>query len=366
MRTIGYRLLVAALSLALLAGARDPPAALQRGINITHWFRFPPSRDPAALRDYLDDAALEALRRAGFTFLRIPVQPDLLGDSDALSAALARIQRHHLAVVVALFAADWHLESNALDRARLLATWRSLGPVLRPFDPALTFPEVLNEPVFTEDPDGWAALQHQAAVVIRGILPNNAIVLTGARWGGIDGLLSLRPEQDDNVVYSFHLYEPAELTALAMYRPGLDRAALARLPFPVTDPGACQALAQAELDRATAELMRFFCAERWDAAKVGARIAAAADWARRHHVFVLAGEFGASDRLNASARQGWLAAVRRACENQGIGWALWGYDDSMGLALRPPADRRPLDSAVLHALGLRWDTNPEALSRERQ
>ena len=42
------------------------------------------------------------------------------------------------------------------------------------------------------------------------------------------------PDPDPNVVYSFHLYEPAELTALAAYRPGLDSAALARLPFPAS------------------------------------------------------------------------------------------------------------------------------------
>jgi hypothetical protein len=73
MRRIGYRLLAAPLALMLLAAADQPPAALRRGINITHWFRFPPSREPAALRAYLGDAALEELARAGFTFIRWPV-----------------------------------------------------------------------------------------------------------------------------------------------------------------------------------------------------------------------------------------------------------------------------------------------------
>jgi hypothetical protein len=30
-----------------------PSAHLTRGINLTNWFRFPPSRDPAALNSYL-------------------------------------------------------------------------------------------------------------------------------------------------------------------------------------------------------------------------------------------------------------------------------------------------------------------------
>ena len=366
MRRIGYRLFAALLSLPLLGGSPEPPPQLRRGINITHWFRFPPSHDPAALRDYLDDAALDALRRAGFTFLRIPVQPDLLDASSALSTAVARTQRHGLAVVVALFATGWHLETSLPDRARLLATWRSLAQILRPFDPALTFPEVLNEPVFAGDPEAWAALQHQAVGTIRGILPENTIVLTGATWGGIDGLLSLRPEADGKVVYSFHIYEPVELTTLVAYRPGLDRAALARLPFPATDSRACRTVADQGHDPATAELMRFYCAQHWDAPRIAARVATAAAWARRYHVSLFAGEFGASAQLNAPARQAWLSAVRQACEDQGLGWALWGYDDSMGFALHPPADRRVPDSAMLRALGLRWKNNPEALSAKRQ
>ena len=354
MPTIGYRLLAALLALGLLTGA-DAPPALRRGVNITHWFRFPASRDPAALRGYLDDAALQALKRAGFTFIRLPVQPELLAAPDALTAAVARIERHGLAVVVALFGTDWHLETDPIDRAKLLTTWRVLAPMLRRFDAAATFPEVLNEPVFANQADAWARLQHRAVGQIRADLPANTIVLSGADWGSIAGLESLAPEPDPNVIYSFHLYEPAELTALGAYRPGLDTAAMARLPFPVTDPAACDAAAKASGDASTVALIRFYCAQRWDAAKLAARIAAAGAWARRHHVVVLAGEFGASQRLNTQARLAWLSTVREACEGQGIGWALWGYDDPMGFALRPPGDRSRIDPDLLRALGLRSD-----------
>ena len=50
MRMIGYRLLAATLALMLLTAAGDLPTTLRRGVNITHWFRFPPRHDPTALR----------------------------------------------------------------------------------------------------------------------------------------------------------------------------------------------------------------------------------------------------------------------------------------------------------------------------
>jgi hypothetical protein len=134
MPTIGYRLLAAVLALTLLAAAGEPPSAvLRRGINVTNWFRFPPSRDPAMLRAYLSDTALEELKRIGFTFVRVPVQPDMLAAPGALADAVARVQRHGLAVVVALFA-------EITQPIGEPATWRSLAPMLRRFDPAATFP----------------------------------------------------------------------------------------------------------------------------------------------------------------------------------------------------------------------------------
>ena len=88
MPTIGYRLLVAVLALTLLAAAGEPPSAvLRRGINITNWFRFPPSRDPAALRAYLSDTALEELKRIGFNVggvntpaTETPITPIIVGE----------------------------------------------------------------------------------------------------------------------------------------------------------------------------------------------------------------------------------------------------------------------------------------------
>jgi hypothetical protein len=67
----------------------------------------------------------------------------------------------------------------------------------------------------------------------------------------------------------------------------------------------------------------------------------------------LAGEFGASAALNPAARLAWLRLVRETCAANGIGWALWGYDDVMGFAIRRPPENRPhLDRSVLEALGM--------------
>ncbi len=336
------------------SAASGASVRLRRGINITGWFRFPASRDPAALAGYLSDQALADLRTAGFDFVRLAVDPAVAGGQrPVLIAAIRRIQRQGLTVIVSPQPHDWHLEPSAADRERLREFWSDLAPALRALARGRTVPEVVNEPVFAHDPAGWAALQHRVLIAIRQALPKATIVLTGQDWGSAGGLLALTPEDDPNVLYSFHFYDPAELTSLAAYRPGLDRAALARLPFPVDGKARCEATAAVSADPATRDLMRYYCALGWDGSHIAATVDRVAAWARSHHVRLLAGEFGASAALNAPARDAWLKVVREAFEADGIGWALWGYDDVMGFAVsRPPALRPRLEPAVLTALGL--------------
>ena len=358
---LGILVLLAAAPLGRAAPPPERLAALARGVNLTNWFRFPPRADDEGLRTYLDDAAIAALRRAGFSFVRLAVQPELLeaapGRLRLLVQATARLQRAGLAVVLEAHPTTWHLEQSAADRDRLLAFSRRVAPALRPLDPRLTFPEILNEPVFAGTsqagaPQAWAALQDAALATVRTALPDATVLLTGADWGGVDGLMALRPVADPNVIYSFHFYEPQELTALAAYRPGVDRTVLARVPFP-TEAAGCRAAADSTADAATRGMIDFVCATHWDAARVGARVEQAAAWGRAHQAVALLGEFGASRSLNAPARLAWLAAVRLACEQRGIGWALWGYDDVMGFGIDPrtPA-RATMDRATLAALGL--------------
>ena len=339
-------LLAGALAAPLAAPLAEPfgaEPAFSRGVNITGWFRF-----PAGLPDgYMSDAAIADLRRAGFSHVRLPVTPEAL-DPAATARAIRRLQAHGLGVIVGPAPARWRLETSASDRASLRAFWVRLAPALTRADPHLLWPEVLNEPVFASDTAAWAALQRSILADIRAHLPRNRVLLTGPLWGGVDGLLRLSPVADPRVVYSVHFYEPLELTALAAYRPGLDRAALARLPFPVA--GACRI----DTDAATRALAGYYCAQRWDAARIGARLQQVSDWAARSDARVLIGEFGASRLLNAPARLAWLDAVRAQAELRGIGWTLWGYDDVMGFDVsRPPPSRPRLDAAVLRALGLR-------------
>lgn len=329
------------------------PPVLRAGLNVTHWFRFPPRPDPKYLCCYLTPATLRTLRTAGFRFLRLPVQPALMrqpGGAAALQTAIHTIVGAGLAVIVVPAPMAWDGADPAADTAKLIAFWRIVAPRLEGFDPAAVFCEAMNEPVLNREA-AWPRIQRRILKTIRRRLPRSTVILTGADWGSIDGLLKLAPVADPNVLYSIHVYDPAVLTSLAAFDPALDKRVLARLQFPVTSVGACDAIAGT--DPQTAAVVRYYCASRWTAATLAASIARAGTWAQHNHASILVGEFGASSALNHRARLAWLAAARSAFAANGFGWALWGYDDPMGLDVSPLTPNPPtLDTGLLIALGV--------------
>ncbi len=369
--------LLAALLLAVAPAAALPPperlAVLQRGVNLTNWFRFPARADPASLRAYLDPAALAALRRARFGFVRLAVQPELLEDGQseaagrlaALDDAVLRLQAAGLGVVLTPHPRDWRPEASVSERARLLRFWRRLAPLLVRHDPRLTFAELVNEPVFHGDPAGWAALQAGLAASVRALLPRTTLLVSGNDWASLDGLLALSPLADPNLVYTFHFYEPPVLTTLGAFEPGLDPAALGRLPFPAPDRQACLAAAQAGTAGRTRAVIAYYCALGCDTAWVDRRIALAGAWARRYRQAVLLGEFGAAAGLMRGGPRAGRGAGRGAAGAAGSGGALWGYDDSMGFGVLPAGRGQtaaPLDAGVLAALGLDRGASPASAS----
>lgn len=344
---------------AVSASAAAPNARLgplQRGVNITGWFRYPLSRDPASLARYADDATLRELRAAGFTFVRLPFDPAFGLDAELRRALLAqarRIEKAGLAVVLVPASAAWRLETRPDDRTQLRTLWTRLAPELRGLP--RTFPEIVNEPVFAGQAAEWQALQAGILGAIRAALPDRLVVLSGPDWSSIGGLAATVPVADRHVAYTVHFYDPPELTSLAAYRPRLDHAAFARLPFPMDAAARCrQAVRSADPD--TESLAAFVCGQGWDAARIRHAFDRVASWSRRAEAPVLLGEFGASEKLNPAARLAWIAAVRSAATCDGLGWAIWGLDDSMGFALkRPLPSRLVLDPGLLGALGLTED-----------
>lgn len=341
-------------------------ARLARTANVTRWYRFPLIESEAYFKGYLSAADLKLLGDLGFGAIRLSIAPQYLylsGDPvpnptmlSYLDAALDRILAADLAVIIDIHdEVKTNLESDEKYREGFVGFWENLSKHLSNRDPEMLFLEVVNEPLFEDNPQSWFTLQKRLLASMRKGAPNHTLIATGTRWSSIDGLLMLTPVADRNVIYTFHFYDPHFFTHQGATWAGDEVRRLRGLPYPNTDER-CAKAAKALLGRSEQDIaMRWCQQEKWDSATIDSRIKRAADWGRVNNVPLLLGEFGVyCPNAPTVDRLSWIEDVRKAAEKYNIAWSLWGYDECFGLQRRVDASGKIiLDEGVVKALGLK-------------
>ncbi len=359
---------------ATAAATRPPPAevlqALQRGVNLSIWFTYrgQPGIEPA--RWYPDAADWQLIKALGLTHVRVQFDPVYFRDPlkpgklqaarlKELRQALAPAFQHGLLVVLA--AEPEALEKIRLvrdeaGRAELAAFWGAFAKSLRGIAPRQLVFELLNEPT-TADAASNRALMEQLVSAVRAVAPRHTLVVEGHAYSGIDELRAIEPLGADNLIYSFHFYESHIFTHQGAFWGWPLFQKFKGVPYP-SSPEALTPLVDAAEDDAKPPL-RDYGEQRWNQARIEARLDMARDWAQAQGLPVWCGEFGAS-RLGeapAEARRQWLADVRSALETRQLPWTLFDYVGHFGVATGN-GGTRVFDPLELQALGLNQLPSP--------
>jgi len=234
--------------------------------------------------------------------------------------------------------------------ARLCGFWAEFARHYAKSDPERVYFEILNEPSM-DDLYRWAGIQAKVAATIRRVAPSHTIIATAAAWGHQDGLLATEPLRDDNVIYTFHDYDPMWFTHQGATWGTQAWAVLHGVPYPATPENIQAVLGQEPDERMRLQVERYGL-EHWDAKRIDAEIVAVSEWAKIRGVPLYCGEFGVYKAYaDVQSRANWIGDMRTALESRQIGWAMWDYDGNFGLASRTGADI-VVDEKALHALGL--------------
>jgi endoglucanase len=380
-----------------------------RGIGVVRTFMFPvlhpsnPARydvDPYVPRwsAAMPAESIKELRRAGFDFLRIAVDPGPLFDADP--ATLERRIREICDAVEQTLAAgmsalvDIHVNeahsrwnfravSDGPDNPtfrRFVEVTRQLASALTKYDPRHVALELFNEPpppCRGSNAISWPTVLRMIYSEVRPAAPNLTLFLSGACFAKIEGLLLVGAQQfDRNTVFVFHFYEPFVFTHQGFWGSRRYLPYVPRLVFP-PEKAAMADVTKAivgrireatdipenekskEISDVTDELRNYFTTPNWPE-QIYRRLGEVAAWAQRNGVDnnrILLGEFGAIGdvwgKTGAASvdRANWLRMVRTSAERYGFRWSVWALTNTMGM-IKGDVDG-PLDAELLEALGLR-------------
>jgi endoglucanase len=339
---------------------------LRRGINLSMWYAQATDYSAERLASYTTPADFKLIRDLGFDHVRLSINPEpliadattgaLRGDAMArLDETVRQITSLGLVVVLDIHPEEsWKKQAISTDdgTAQFFLFWKSFAQHFAGTDPEQVYFEVLNEP---EGVNGyrWAGEQARAIEIIRSQAPHHTIVATGESWGGIDGLVQIEPVRDDNVIYSFHDYEPMEFTHQGATWSSKNLIPLRGVPYPSTPENIAPLLAG--LDDAARKDLAWYGQQSWKIERMKKRIDLAVAWAAQRHVPLWCGEFGVF-RMYAPApdRARWVADMRKTLEGDGIGWDMWDYQASFGLVTKKDGTTT-VDPSLVEALGLKGE-----------
>jgi len=209
------------------------------------------------------------------------------------------------------------MDAPEAQTPKLVRMWEQISQMFKGHSDSLWF-EVLNEP--NNKLKGQLLLQAQFKSVraIRKSNPSRIVILGGEDWSGIRTLETSMMPPDDNIVYTFHYYDPFDFTH--------QNAPWVGASMPTKKRGWGSEEDHIELQAAIKTAQEF-------------------EKAIERPLFV--GEFGAYEKVKNKERVKYVKGVREAMEAADIPWCLWSFSNTFPLY---NADKKKWDKAMMKAL----------------
>ena len=282
-----------------------------RGVNLGNALEGPREGDWGVT---LQEEYFQLIADRGFDSVRIPIRwsthaanetPYTIDPSffERIDWAVQNALTRDLVAVINFHHYEEIFSDPSGHEERFLELWQQVAAHYQDYPQELIF-EILNEPHDKLNTIAWNSLLMKTLNKIRETNPERIIIIGPPKWNAVNQLSYLDlPEDDRNIIVTFHYYEPHHFTHQgAEWAEGSD--AWLGLTWDGTQ--------SQENDVITA----------MDGAKV---------WAERHDRPLYMGEFGAYSKADIDSRARWTAFVAQSASERGISWAYWEFCAGFGI-----------------------------------
>jgi endoglucanase len=276
----------------------------------------------------LKEGYFEAIEKAGFTAIRLPVKfsahalenaPYTLDETfmERVDWAVKNATSRGLAIIVDLHHYDELFENPTAHAERFVALWQQIAARYKDQPEGVMF-ELCNESNGKLEPY-WNDYLARALVGVRQTNSTRAVIVGPNGWNSADRLGELKLPDDANLIVTFHNYTPFEFTHQG-----------AEWMNPPPAVGKTWTGTDAEKRVVTGYLEK------------------AALYGQRVNKPIFMGEFGAYNKADPDSRVRWTTFTRQESEKRGIAWAYWEFGAGFGIYDRNlNAWRKPLLESLI-------------------
>lgn len=310
---------------------------IKRGLNVSHWLSQSTKRGDARF-EYGTEKDFKLIAEMGFDHVRLPIDEEHFWSEDGeryedafelLHNAINWSLKYNMRIIVDLHVLRSH-HFNSPDSKKLweedkaqndfIDFWKQLSAELKDYPNSMVAYEPLNEAV-AENPEDWNKLINWVVAEIRKLEPNRTIIMGSNMWQQTQTFKDLRvPENDKNIILSFHYYRPMPLTHFKA--PWTEFGAYDGF---VTYPGwTIDSTLISNYEGQTAEALNRYN-EYFDKDVIEKDIMQAVSVAQKFNLRLYCGEYGCFPTTPMQMRQAWYKDMHEIFETHDIAWAHWNY-----------------------------------------
>ncbi|HKL80474.1 MAG TPA: cellulase family glycosylhydrolase [Mobilitalea sp.] len=308
------------------------------GVNLGGWISQFREGKKEHFDSFIKEEDIKQIASWGMDHVRLPIDYTVLEEDDNplhykeegftyIDNCIRWCGKYHLNIILDLHRAAGYafhsLKENRLFEDELLqrryvSLWKAFAIRYKKYGQNVVF-ELLNE-IVEPSSDRWNALSKKAVEEIRSIDVNRIIIIGGNNYNSVNTLSELDRIDDDNLVYTFHYYEPHMLTH---QRAGWEPL-LKELEFEVTYP-AGREIYERYLAKPEEFKRRYAFAETMDKEYLRGYLKPALEFAKARNVRLYCGEYGVIDQAPLDSNIRWHEDFCSLLREYGIGRAVWTY-----------------------------------------
>jgi endoglucanase len=262
---------------------------------------------------FIKEEYFTAIKNAGFNSVRIPIKwsahsaatsPFTIDTKffERIDWVIDQALINDLAIIINIHHYTEMMENPLGHKDRFLSIWGQIAERYKSHSSDLFF-EILNEPNNLLTADLWNQFLLEAIIEIRKTNPDRTLLAGTANWGGISGLKDLVLPDDNNIIVSFHYYNPFRFTHQgAEWVDGSD----AWLETKWTNSSSEREAILNDFNEAIL-------------------------WAKENNVPLNLGEFGSYNKADLDSRYFWTIFVSQIATLNNISWHYWEFGAGFGV-----------------------------------
>ncbi len=331
-----------------------------RGVNLTSWFQVPGAHQIQFTKFTRQD--LVNIRSLGCDVIRLPINLHFMTDGEPdynldplflffLDSVVRWAEDLQIHLLLDNHTFDPSVDTDPAVEGILVKVWTQMAAHYKESSEYVYY-EILNEPHGISDAI-WGDIQQNVIDAIRGVDSVHTIVVGPASWNSYNNLDDLPLYNDDNLIYTFHFYDPFLFTHQGAGWTDPSMGPLAGVPFPYNADS--MPVCPAELTGTWIESSLNYYYHDGTVERIKELIDIAVDFKNSRNVPIFCGEFGVYiPNSPRQARVNWYDTVRTYLEEKEISWTIWDYTGGFGIFEEGGNDmfEYDLDTAIVRALGL--------------